>query len=345
MPLRKSPACAVLFLVIASLLHAASEVEVDVVVDMTTEGRKIVHPDPAHPAYYLPVVGGFQEKGATVRGEKMPSPHDVVHLVAVALARQGYLIAKPAPGVNAQGVITYADDTVVTVPPFIKPGHRIGLNEPGNVPLTMAMLEDPDGPYSLRLASQTPPGGSPAPATDVMRTISARHGPVLRGLPNLVLTIHWGYLNPQIDDASEPTGSVDNPFYNQNEMLALVGGNALVMLSYADREAVMQAAKNNRYFVILSAYDFPSYQQAHKKVLLWQAKMSVPSNGSLFNDVMATLITAGEPLLGRETSRPKMLFLPVTPEGKVTIGTPVLSDYRETPAQQPPSAPAAPLAK
>ena len=137
MPLRKSPACAALFLVIASLLHAESEVEVDVVVDMTAEGRKIAHPDSAHPAYSSSrVVGGFQEMGATVRGEKMPSPHDVVHLVAVALARQGYRVAKPAPWrERAQGEITYADGTVVTVPPFINPGHRIGLNEPGNVPL------------------------------------------------------------------------------------------------------------------------------------------------------------------------------------------------------------------
>ena len=345
MPLSKFPASAALFLVIASLLHAEREVEVDVVVDMTAEGRKIIHPDSAHPAYYLPVVGGFQEMGATVRGEKPPSPHEIVHLVAVALARQGYLVAKPAPSVNAQGEITYADGTVVTVPPFPNPAHRLTLNEPGNVPLTLTMLKDPDGPYSLRTASLTPAGQSPAPATEVMRANNARHGPILRGMPDIVLTIHWGYLNPQIDDSSEPTGTVDNPFYNQNEMLALVGGNSLVMLGYADREQVMQAAKDNRYFVILSAYDFPAHQQAHKKVLLWQAKMSVPSYGSEFNDVMATLITAGEPLLGRETSRPKMLLLPVTPDGKVTIGTPVLTDFRDAPAQRPAAVPTAPISK
>ncbi len=332
MPRQKFPASAALFLILTSLLHAEREVAVDVVVDMTAEGRKIAHPDPAHPAYYLPVVGGFKGRGAIVNGEKAPSPHEIVHLLAVALARQGYLVAKPAPGVNARGEITYADDTVVTVPPYPNAAHRIALNEAGNVPLTMAMLADPDGPYSLRIASLTPSGELPAPATEVMRTIDARHGAVLRGMPSLVLSIHWGYQNPQIDDSSEPTGTVDNPFYNQNEMLALVGGNTLAMLSYTDREAIMEAAKDNRYFVIVSAYDFSSYLHARKKILLWQAKMSVPSNGSEFQDVMATLIRAGEPLLGRETSRPKMLFLPITPEGKVSVGTPVMTDYRDQPS-------------
>lgn len=239
----------------AAFFGSSSSREVDVVVDMTPEGRKLAHPDAKHPAFYYPVVAGFKEWGATVAGEKQPNPKDLIHLMAVELAKQGYFVWNPK-----------------------------------------------------------------------------------RPKPDLIIVLHWGAMNPEIDD-SDPTDPSSRIFFNQNQMLALVGGNTLNNLDLSfEREDVMQAAEEDRYFIVVTAYDFAAYEQHHaeksdrrKKLVLWQAKMSVPSNGVYFPDVMKTLAKAGGPFLGRETVRPKMLLTPILPEGRIDIGTPTVKDYLDAP--------------
>jgi hypothetical protein len=254
---------AFLLLALAPALFAARQTEVDVVVDMSPEGRKVQRPTPQHPAFYLPIMGGFTEAGATVRGERehAPSPHEVAHLIATTLADQGYLVCNPAKGRR----------------------------------------------------------------------------------PTLIFAIHWGSIKPEIEDfgapGADPTEdpSAATVFFNQAQMLGMVGGNTLHNLDLDfEREQVMQAAEEDRYFIMISAYDFATYRKSRKKLLLWQAKMSVPSNGVWMQDVLAALVKAGGPLLGRETIRPKMLILPTTPEGRVEIGTPTVKDYQDAP---PPPAP------
>ena len=312
-------------LVLAPLLvrsvRAERKTEVDVVVDMTPEGRKVLHPGPGHPVYYLPVVGGYQELGSLVAGEKPPRPRDVIHLLAVELAKQDYLVMNPAPYRNKEGQLTFADGTPVTVPARPRRREAFVLNEPGDIPLTEAMLEDSDGPYAAHRSSTTDPGAAPSFLAEVLRTVDPVHGPIMKGMPSLILAIHWGYMNPEIEDFGAPDDPTQKVFFNQNQMLALVGGNTLNNLDLDfEREEVMQGAEQDRYFVVVSAYDFAPYARSHKKILLWQAKMSVPSNGVIFEQVLGPLVQVGGPMFGRETTRPKMVMAPVTPEGKVEVG-------------------------
>lgn len=157
--------------------------------------------------------------------------------------------------------------------------------------------------------------------------------------PDILLAFHWGYMNPEIDDMGDP----ENPqkvFYNQNEMLALVGGQTLGMLDLNfEKEAVMQGAEDDRYFIVVSAYDFAAAKQ-HKKVLLWQARMSTPSVGVTLGEVLPSLIASGGPMFGRETIRPKWIDMPIAREGHVEIGTPEFKNYVDAPANPPPAAPA-----
>src|ERR1700733_11813401 len=68
---------------------------VDVVVDMTEAGKQIPRPTPDHPAYYYPVIRGYTEGGNILVGEKPPPPTaDVMHMIAKALAEQGYLLMR-----------------------------------------------------------------------------------------------------------------------------------------------------------------------------------------------------------------------------------------------------------
>ena len=82
-------------LVSAALLIAtaarAQNTLINVVVDVTAEGRSAVQPTPAAPVYYFPVTVGYQEEGVWP-SESLPPPMEVQRTVARALAAQGYLL-------------------------------------------------------------------------------------------------------------------------------------------------------------------------------------------------------------------------------------------------------------
>lgn len=225
---------------------APNDADVNVVVDMTDEGRKVAPPTKEKPAFYFPVLAGYREMGSLVAGEKTPPPNSVAKLLAKALAAQHYYVMGP----------------------------------------------------------KTPS-------------------------PTLILVFHWGYMNPQIDDLGEP----DNPqqtFWNQREMLGLVAGNTLSNLGAFSfqREDILQAARDDRYFVIVSAYDFETAVKGttkeNRKKLLWQAKMSTPSNRVSLAEVIPAMITAGGPRFGRETKLPESVTAKLAKEGKVDVGTPTV---------------------
>ena len=142
-------------------------------------------------------------------------------------------------------------------------------------------------------------------------------------------------MNPPIDD----TGDDENPqqiFWNQKEMLALVAGNTVKNVGAfgSDRDDILQNMRDDRYFVIVSAYDFEAGKEK-KKVLLWQAKMSTPSNRVSLAEVIPSMITAGGPRFGRETRLPESVTAPLAKEGKVDIGTAVVVPDAPAKAKQP----------
>jgi hypothetical protein len=238
---------------------STNQARVDVVVDMTPEGRRLPLPSPGKPAYYLPYVRGYVELGKAVAGTTPPPKLEVIHQIAVELAGQGYL------------VISKAEPT-----------------------------------------------------------------------PSLILLIQWGCLNPEIVNLDPGNDPLQKDFVNERQMLALVGGNTLEHMDLDfERETVMQGAEEDRYFVALTAFDYKAYAHNRKKVMLWEAKMSLPSTGVTIDGALPALIQAGGPLFGRETTRPKMLILPITPEGRVDIGTLTVKGYQDAPYPPPPaSAPA-----
>jgi hypothetical protein len=149
--------------------------------------------------------------------------------------------------------------------------------------------------------------------------------------PSLLLVLHWGYMNPEIQDfgSNDPTQKV---FFNQNEMLALVAGSTINNLGFfSEREAVMEGAQDDRYFIVVVAYDFADAAQK-KKTKLWVARMSTPSSGLTMADVVRPLAASGGPLFGRETKQPQWISAPIAREGKVEIGTPVV--VPDAPAKQ-----------
>jgi hypothetical protein len=192
-------------------------------------------------------------------------------------------------------------------------------------------------------------GETPPKRADVIRLLGqalAREGYVLQALrpngnntlPSLIITFEWGYLNPVIthEGAANLTtgdggtmavqGMRDDPtqrestFMNQNEMVSLVAGSALhreTSFSQVDWQKLTEAVAEDRYYIIVSAYDYPASLKGSQE-LLWRTRMSTPRQGVWMNDVIAPLVLAGTPLFGRQTDGPTWLSYSVR-EGTVKL--------------------------
>ena len=215
------------------------QTEINLVVDMTPEGRKITRPDAQHPQYYFPWVGGFVEEGASIAGEPPPPPkRQVVREIAKMLASQGYLL-----GTNVHP-------------------------------------------------------------------------------PTMIVNLHWGSMNADADTIADD--DPDNPqsptFFNQRRMIALVAGNTDMNIDTAmERTEVYQKISEDRFFVVIDAYDFQTFMKSRKKVLLWRAKVSVPSTGLAFSSVLKDMLDATAPQLGIESKHIKTVIKDL-PIGHVTVG-------------------------
>jgi len=306
-------------ILLSGSLRGVPKVEVNVVVDMTPEGRKVAPPTPGHPVYYLPALAGYKELGALIAGEPPPPPQaEVAHLLAVTLARQGYMVMKPVPHANAAGEVTYSDGTVVRVQNHARRGLPAVMTvaTSGGKPLTLAMLH-PENASSAGTGSPS----KISPFAAILTSVDPVHGPIISGMPSIILVMHYGSANPEI----ESMPGMGEVFFNQAQMLGLLGGNTLDHLDLDfEREPVMQGAREDRYYVAVTAYDFAPYVQTRKKVMLWQAKMSVPANRVYFADVVTTLVETGGPFFGHETYRPKQFIEPAVPEGHVEVGVPTV---------------------
>lgn len=164
-------------------------------------------------------------------------------------------------------------------------------------------------------------------------------------LPSLIIAVEWGYLNPLVSDhgaldlstgdggsmapaeiRNDPTQTGVSDF-NQSEMVALVAGPAFAArlaatgslgLTQRDWERLRDAVAEDRYFVIVSAYDFEASVKGEQR-LLWRARMSTARHKVWMDDVLPALVAAGAPLFGRQTEAPAWKEYPVR-EGRVVLG-------------------------
>jgi hypothetical protein len=257
------------------------------------------------------------------------SLHRILLIAAVVLAPVR-LAAEPAWQFNLVGDM-YNDGRKLTHPTPEKPayyfpvvrglqrlGAQTGRDEPASAKdlvhaLATALAHEG---YLASREIAVPPGGK-APAAG-QATAKALSPP-----PSLLIVFHWGSINPDTLDAGDPENTNPASVLNQNQMISMTAGKQTSNLGDfgLQTETIMQGIHDDHYFVMVSAYDFKAYNEQHKKVKLWVAKLSVPSSGTKMAEVLPALIKTGAQVFGRETSGPKILDVPIAPEGHVEIGT------------------------
>ena len=154
---------------------------------------------------------------------------------------------------------------------------------------------------------------------------------------DLVIVVHWGttstHVNPQkqqmLDHLNEAVarnqdtagnGKIDQEALNQalgdqanalNSTAASVSRNS-ALLGYqpellqeqrnlfASDQTIQAELNEERYFVILMAYDLQRMKQEHKSHVLWATRISVRSPGNNFTEAMPALAEAGADVYGRQ---------------------------------------------
>jgi len=75
--------------------------------------------------------------------------------------------------------------------------------------------------------------------------------------------------------------------------------------------------ESERYYVIISAYDFRTAEKEGKLKRLWVTRVSIQAQGNRFNETLAGMLTKASRYFGQDSGR---LLRQYSPEGKVNIG-------------------------
>jgi hypothetical protein len=84
-------------------------------------------------------------------------------------------------------------------------------------------------------------------------------------------------------------------------------------------EMIRSMLADQRYFLIVMAYDYQVLMKEKKRKLLWSARLSMRSPGMNFREGIQDMSLVGADFFGRESEGVKVR-LPVIKEGKVEIG-------------------------
>jgi len=146
--------------------------------------------------------------------------------------------------------------------------------------------------------------------------------------PALLLVYHWGLLardTKQIRTVFQlqPNLTARISLVAPAKYAARIGEDlldrrqpALVRVPILDpRERdLIQFANDDRYFVIVSAYDFASVARGDAQ-LLWRTKMSTRSPGVALADAVPTLLQGGAPFFGRNLAETQIETPPLVAAG------------------------------
>ena len=148
---------------------------------------------------------------------------------------------------------------------------------------------------------------------------------------SLVLIYSWGVMREQDFPGRELAG--------QRNRLMLVAPKRQAQATFQDvadnaepwgfhfpiinpeKNRLLSMIGDDRYFVVISAYDVASVARGHPR-LLWRVRMSTWTTGTSMADAFPTLLRGGVPYFGRNFDDAQFLSLPKVRAGTVTIGAP-----------------------
>jgi hypothetical protein len=153
----------------------------------------------------------------------------------------------------------------------------------------------------------------------------------------------------ELNDTDATTGETTSSTiaFNQREIAQLVGAfkadRHLLMSSETDR--INDAARDDRLYIMLAAFDVEALVKKQKKVL-WTTRISISSRRQSLPAAMRVMLASAGPYFATETTRPRFIEDADRRKAEVRIGPATVVDDALTPptaaAPRNPGAPANP---
>jgi hypothetical protein len=183
-------------------------------------------------------------------------------------------------------------------------------------------------------------GEEPAPAAAVaqaLRGTLASQNYLPASAPSLLIVYHWGVIRPdshQIRDTfniqpnlkarialvatSRQAGEIEN-FLLERRMGRISPAFRVPNFLPGPERDLLDLAQDDRYFVIVSAYDYAALTRRETK-LLWRLKVSTRSPGESMAEALPALLSGGAPYLGRNLNDTQTLKAPLFPAALAATG-------------------------
>lgn len=272
-------------------------------------------PKPGKPVHYI-FSQTRQTLGDAIAGVKLPDPALVERAVVSELEKQGFVrtaVGGPMPAIY---ILAIVGDSNFEEPP-------IDWDAP---------LEDPDFSRYLRMVPHR---------SLLQRTLL--HSYALLTLEQIFNRSARGEELDRargviIDEAMRIRTRESGRFHDRGKVVALVGGDKVARaidareISNSEAQRIAYAAKENRLYVSLNAFDAARWAKK-EKVLLWRTNLSIDWRKNLATELPTMLAHAG-PLFGTDLAVPAFMDERSRKKAEVTIGdTKVVPD--ENPPRQP----------
>jgi len=125
---------------------------------------------------------------------------------------------------------------------------------------------------------------------------------------------HLNLDNAAIASVSPAQFGADSEFQTIYRVLPDFDGG---MIRRITTELEIAAYEIDRYFIIISAYDFTVYRESEEYQRVWQTIVSAPFNDGGFNELVDGLLLSAKPFLGETLQRDAVVY---APESKVGVG-------------------------
>lgn len=190
----------------------------------------------------------------------------------------------PAPQVIVVGDVTKAGQQA-RVPDAEHPVYYVPLTP--DQPKADATKADPKQPAKAEVLKQ------------LGEALARRHYlPAGAGRPpEIVLSFWWGTADPQLENYGTDDALEEDSF-NERAMIALVGSDKKQELMNWHSKDLRSAARQERHYLIVMAFDYASALQKQKKIL-WITRTSTPSSGTDLIGAIGPLVTTAGPAFGR----------------------------------------------
>ena len=116
--------------------------------------------------------------------------------------------------------------------------------------------------------------------------------------PEIVLSFWWGTADPQLENYGTDDALQEDSF-NERAMIALVGSDKKQELMNWHSKDLRSAARQERHYVVVMAFDYAAAVQKQKKIL-WITRTSLASADTDLAGAIEPLVATAAPAFGRE---------------------------------------------